>query len=144
MRSHIFTLVAAFALTGMSVALPAEHDAGYYNFLSRRAVSPDNTCGIVMGQTAGYSCDASVNEGGCCSQYGYCGNSSCKLFVSYYLINYPLHKGVMSDPTHCQHYQDMIKKSGFLLTSTYGSILRRRMPKRFWSLRCSRASPPRG
>ncbi|EPE34144.1 Glycoside hydrolase/deacetylase [Glarea lozoyensis ATCC 20868] len=76
MRSTFFTLATAFTLTSLSVALPAEHDAGYYNFLSRRAVSPDNTCGVVMGQTAGYSCDASANEGGCCSQYGYCGNSS--------------------------------------------------------------------
>ena len=76
MRTNYVTLAAGLALTGTSFALPTE-DAGLYNFLSRRAFSPDNTCGDVYGgANKSYTCDATVNEGGCCSQYGYCGNST--------------------------------------------------------------------
>ncbi|KAH8798836.1 hypothetical protein F5882DRAFT_508495 [Hyaloscypha sp. PMI_1271] len=64
-----------FARAAMSLTLPVEDD-GLYNFLSKRAVSPDNTCGnVYAGANGGYFCDATLNSGGCCSQYGtcYCG-----------------------------------------------------------------------
>lgn len=79
MRTTFLTAAFSLTLTGMSVALPAEHDTGLYQFLSRSAavVSPDNTCGnLFAGANNSYSCDATTNDGGCCSQYGYCGNSS--------------------------------------------------------------------
>ncbi|RPB05609.1 glycoside hydrolase/deacetylase [Choiromyces venosus 120613-1] len=41
--------------------------------LSKRIVSPDNTCGnILAGAGNNYTC-GSTNDGTCCSQYGYCG-----------------------------------------------------------------------
>ena len=77
------TFIAAalsFAFADLSYALPTEIDVALYNFFSERAgvvVSPDNTCGsVVAGANMSYSCDAAKNDGGCCSQYGYCGNST--------------------------------------------------------------------
>lgn len=70
MRANLISLAFSFGLVGLGYALPTD-DAGLYSFLSRRAVSPDNTCGDVFGgANKSYTCDATVNEGGCCSQYG--------------------------------------------------------------------------
>ncbi|KAF8463595.1 hypothetical protein BDZ91DRAFT_298776 [Kalaharituber pfeilii] len=44
-----------------------------FRSLSRRAESPDNSCGLTgAGNSFGYSCGAS-NLGPCCSQHGWCG-----------------------------------------------------------------------
>jgi hypothetical protein len=68
MRTNFVLL--GFALAAVSFALPTE-DAGLYDFLSRRAISPDNTCGnAYAGANKSYTCDATINNGGCCSQYG--------------------------------------------------------------------------
>ncbi|KAF8865872.1 glycoside hydrolase/deacetylase [Acephala macrosclerotiorum] len=76
MRANLISLAFGFAFVGLSHALPTD-DAGLYSFLSKRAVSPDNTCGNAFGgANNSYVCDATVNEGSCCSQYGYCGNST--------------------------------------------------------------------
>ncbi|KAH9220986.1 hypothetical protein DL95DRAFT_442226 [Leptodontidium sp. 2 PMI_412] len=78
MRSNLATLAVSLTLFGFCSALPAE-DAGLYNSLLKRVVviSPDNTCGTLFnGANSNYSCDATVNAGGCCSQYGYCGNTT--------------------------------------------------------------------
>ena len=46
--------------------------------LLKRALTPDNTCGNVNnGLDHNYTCDPNLSGGGaCCSQYGYCGESS--------------------------------------------------------------------
>lgn len=76
MRTNFITMAMGLAIAGMSFALPTE-DAGLYAFLSKRAVSSNNTCGDVYGgANRSYSCNATANEGGCCSQYGHCGNST--------------------------------------------------------------------
>jgi hypothetical protein len=70
MRANILSLAFGLAFATLCYALPAE-DAGLYAFLSKRAVSPDNTCGnVYAGSNKSYTCDATVNTGGCCSQYG--------------------------------------------------------------------------
>jgi hypothetical protein len=78
MRVGILRLATGLAFAVIASALPApDLDMGLYNFLSRRAVSPDNTCGNAFaGANSSYTCDAAVNNGGCCSQYGYCGNTT--------------------------------------------------------------------
>jgi hypothetical protein len=79
MKSNFFTLAVGLALSGVSFALPADsQDPGFLAFLSKRAiVSPDNTCGnSYAGSNNSYKCDATVNAGGCCSTYGYCGNTT--------------------------------------------------------------------
>ncbi|PVH85606.1 carbohydrate esterase family 4 protein [Cadophora sp. DSE1049] len=77
MRTSLVRLAAGLSLSGVSCALPAE-DTGLHNILSKRlVVSPDNTCGTLFnGANNNYSCDATVNAGACCSQYGYCGNTT--------------------------------------------------------------------
>jgi hypothetical protein len=76
MRTDFITAALGLVLAGLSSALPTE-DIGLYNFLSKRAVSPDNTCGSVFnGNNLNYTCDVAVNAGGCCSQYGFCGNTT--------------------------------------------------------------------
>jgi hypothetical protein len=66
MRVELIAL--SLALACMTAALPTEDT---YQFISKRAVSPDNTCGnVYAGTNKNYSCDAMVNTGGCCSQYG--------------------------------------------------------------------------
>ncbi|KAA8572830.1 hypothetical protein MFRU_003g00660 [Monilinia fructicola] len=71
-----------FTLSGVGLALPLEgvdsQDPGFLAFLSKRAIiSPDNTCGnSFAGGNNSYSCDATKNAGGCCSPYGYCGNTT--------------------------------------------------------------------
>jgi hypothetical protein len=80
MRTNFVML--GFALAAMSSALPTE-DAGLYDFLSKRAVSPDNTCGnVYAGANKSYSCDATLNSGGCCSQYGTCASLGTNLLFS--------------------------------------------------------------
>ncbi|KUJ19929.1 uncharacterized protein LY89DRAFT_682755 [Mollisia scopiformis] len=75
MRTNIVSLAFGLTLATLSYALSSD-DATLHPFLSKRVVSPDNTCGDVYGgANNGYTCDASVNAGGCCSQYGYCGIS---------------------------------------------------------------------
>ncbi|TVY26403.1 Chitin deacetylase [Lachnellula hyalina] len=75
-------IAAALALFfgGLSYAFPAEPEMGLYNLLPGRAndnVSPDNACGnVVAGANNGYFCEATKDDGGCCSQYGYCGSST--------------------------------------------------------------------
>ncbi|ESZ96056.1 chitin binding protein [Sclerotinia borealis F-4128] len=82
MKSFFLTLAMGFALSGMGSALPLEgtdsQDSGFLAFLSKRAIaSPDNTCGNVFeGANNSFSCDATANTGGCCSAYGYCGNTT--------------------------------------------------------------------
>lgn len=49
----------------------------FTNSLLKRTVSPDNTCGDVSnGDNGGFTCDETVNDGGCCSQFGFCGNTT--------------------------------------------------------------------
>lgn len=82
MRSFLLTLAMGFTLSGVGLALPLEgvdsQDPGFLAFLSKRAIiSPDNTCGnSFAGGNNSYSCDATKNAGGCCSPYGYCGNTT--------------------------------------------------------------------
>jgi hypothetical protein len=69
---HVELITLCLALAGMSATLPTE-DARLYEWFSRRAVSPGNTCrNVYAGANKSYSCDATVNSGGCCSQYGKC------------------------------------------------------------------------
>jgi hypothetical protein len=76
MRANFITLAVGLAFTGMSAALTTE-EADFYSHLSKPALSPDNTCGdIYAGANKSYSCDATSDNGGCCSQYGYCGNTT--------------------------------------------------------------------
>jgi hypothetical protein len=72
MRTSFLSLAASLALVGFTSALPAPEssniDMGLYNFLSKRVVSPDETCGNNFnGDNKSYVCDISVNQGGCCS-----------------------------------------------------------------------------
>lgn len=76
MRAQIITAVVSLVSTGFAAALPTEIDMGLYNFLSKRGVSPDNTCGNLFSGGNNYTCDATKNNGACCSQYGYCGNTT--------------------------------------------------------------------
>lgn len=77
MRANFISLALGLAFSGMSFALPAE-DAAFYNFLSKRVVvSPDDTCGTLFnGANNNFTCSETSNAGGCCSQYGYCGNTT--------------------------------------------------------------------
>jgi len=61
-------LVAGLAVSTLSSALPDGGDSvGFFDFLTKRTVSPDETCGDVSnGDNNGYTCDATVNDGGCC------------------------------------------------------------------------------
>ncbi|KAJ8064580.1 hypothetical protein OCU04_006908 [Sclerotinia nivalis] len=82
MKSLFLTLATGLALSSMGLAFPLEgtdsQDPGFLAFLSQRAItSPDNTCGnSFAGANKSYSCDATANTGGCCSAYGYCGNTT--------------------------------------------------------------------
>jgi hypothetical protein len=82
-----------FALASMSAALPTEN-AGLYDLLSKRAVSPDNTCGDVnAGANNSYSCDAVLNSGGCCSQFGECPSPRTNLVLLPFTKAYSRIKG---------------------------------------------------
>ncbi len=68
------TAAVSFAFAGMSYAMPTSDD-GLYEYLSKRVVSHDNTCGKpYAGANNSYSWGA-TNAGPCCSQHGYCDNS---------------------------------------------------------------------
>lgn len=77
MRVAFAQIALTCAWAPIALAFPTE-DAGLYNFLSRRALSPDNTCGnLYNGNNNGYTCNPNAATGGaCCSQYGYCGSTS--------------------------------------------------------------------
>lgn len=77
MRTSLVKAVAGFVLAGVVYAVPAElnFDIQLVDVL-KRAVSPDNTCGAL---NSNYTCDATINDGGCCSQHGYCGNTTGKI-----------------------------------------------------------------
>lgn len=72
---NIITCGLGVSFASLSYALPTKTDMDLYSFLSWRdvaIVSPDNTCGNVFaGANKSYSCNATKNAGGCCSQYGY-------------------------------------------------------------------------
>jgi hypothetical protein len=90
MRTSLVML--GFALAAMSSTLPVE-DAGLYNFLSKRAVSPDNTCGnVYAGANKSYSCDATLNSGGCCSQYGTCASLGTNFLFSLFRYAFIINK----------------------------------------------------
>jgi hypothetical protein len=88
MWSNIQILGFGLALATLSSAIPATsvpvgevgpYDSELYSSFTKRIISPagDDTCGLLYnGGNKGYSCDASINLGGCCSQYGYCGNAT--------------------------------------------------------------------
>jgi hypothetical protein len=72
MQLNIISPIVGLTFAAVTFALPTE-DISLYTFLSKRTISPDNTCGNVLnGNNNGYSCNSTVNSGGCCSQYGYC------------------------------------------------------------------------
>lgn len=68
MHTNFITAAVGIAIVGLASAHPqaARREA----VLAKRVlISPDNTCGIQVDKTnTGYSCDATVNNGGCCSQ----------------------------------------------------------------------------
>ncbi|KAI1443975.1 carbohydrate-binding module family 18 [Annulohypoxylon stygium] len=57
-------ILASLSTTSLAFTLPP--------WLSQRDVSPDLTCGNTGAGTEGYTCPDSL----CCSQYGYCGNTT--------------------------------------------------------------------
>ncbi|MCJ1413341.1 hypothetical protein MMC19_007446 [Ptychographa xylographoides] len=61
----------------LTVARPNSHSF-LHDRKYKRALTPDNTCGDIDGGNGkGYFCDpANAWGGACCSQHGYCGNSS--------------------------------------------------------------------
>lgn len=63
---EIITITLAFCLVASTSANP---------LLVPRAVTPDNTCGLVgNGNNKGYTCSTTVPGGGrCCSTNGWCG-----------------------------------------------------------------------
>lgn len=76
MRTILFSVAIGLAIAGMSGAFPAESRYPHH-LLSTRSISPDNTCGkSFAGANNSYTCDPMANSGGCCSQYGYCGNTT--------------------------------------------------------------------
>lgn len=76
MRANFVALVAGLVSFGLSHPFPTE-DAGLHNFLWKRAVSPDNTYGrLFNGAKNNCTCDTIVNTCSCCSQYGYCRNTT--------------------------------------------------------------------
>lgn len=77
MRLTSAHIVLACAWVPTALARPAE-GSGLSHFLSRRAPTPDNTCGnIFNGNNNGYTCVANAPNGGaCCSPYGYCGSTA--------------------------------------------------------------------
>jgi len=86
-------IILGLALAGISSALPTE-DSGLYGFRSKRAVSPDNTCGnVYAGANNSYTCDATINSGGCCSQYGTC--ASLRPVSCFCPLNEPQNEGTV-------------------------------------------------
>jgi len=79
MRCSTTLLAIGLVFTGVASAIPTD-DLDFYNFLSKRdIISPDNTCGITFaGANNSYTCTGITVPGGgpCCSQYGFCGNTT--------------------------------------------------------------------
>lgn len=66
MLSNYFIAFGLVIIAGLSSALIVENPEASVS-LFKRVVSPDETCGNVSnGNNKGYSCDATVDEGGCC------------------------------------------------------------------------------
>lgn len=63
-RIQVFLFLASQLAIGFAFVVPPS--------LSQRDVSPDLTCGNTGAGTKGYTCSDNL----CCSQYGYCGNST--------------------------------------------------------------------
>lgn len=69
MRFSQLTLSGVAVFAGIAAAHPSVQSFG----LGKRAVSPDETCGMTgAGAGLGYTC----GSGKCCSQYGWCGTST--------------------------------------------------------------------
>lgn len=84
MRLSFFGLAVGLAMSGLSSAVPSNSNHPVHQ-ISARSVSPDNTCGnSFAGANNSYTCDATVNPGGCCSAYGFCGNTTGRLLFSVY------------------------------------------------------------
>jgi hypothetical protein len=84
MRFSFFGLAVGLAMAGLSSAVPSNSNCPVL-MLSTRSISPDNTCGnSFAGANNSYTCDATVNPGGCCSAYGFCGNTTGKFFFLVY------------------------------------------------------------
>ncbi|MCJ1296956.1 hypothetical protein MMC34_008525 [Xylographa carneopallida] len=62
---------------GLVAARPS-HSLKHQHKHQKRVLTPDNTCGATAaGNNKGYVCDPNDSWGGpCCSQHGYCGNTS--------------------------------------------------------------------
>ena len=71
---QFFRVFYALMAVGICSAFSTE-DTDFYNFLSKRNMTPNNTCGNVFaGAGNNYTCDPNLAEGGgCCSQSGWCG-----------------------------------------------------------------------
>ena len=76
MQLNLELLVLFLGFASVSYALPTA-ETSFYEFLEKRTLSPDNTCGDVSaGNNNGYTCDPTLPAGGnCCSAGGYCGQS---------------------------------------------------------------------
>ena len=74
MQLILTQLALGFNLLSIGLALPSEN-VPFGQPVSRRALTPDNTCGITGGGGGkGYTCDPTLFQGGnCCSVNGYCG-----------------------------------------------------------------------
>ena len=78
MRASAMQLLVGLALAGLGSAGVALDGKLLRSALVKRAVTPDNTCGLVNGgANNGYTCAGSnlPNGGQCCSASGYCGAS---------------------------------------------------------------------
>lgn len=132
MRFSQLTLSGVAIFTGIAAAHPYESLFETHR-LGKRVVSPDETCGNVLGgNNKGYSCGAS-NVGPCCSQYGWCGSSTdhcgtgcqsqfgtCSPASSSTVTTaVPRETGVVTDPYICgPTNQNMVCSSG--CCSQYG------------------------
>lgn len=118
MRSILIQLALSFNIAAAVSALPSENAFGEES-LVRRAVTPDNTCGITGGGAGkGYTCDPKLPQGGsCCSINGYCGKTDQTLSPT------PHPMGMRGPPS--------------LLTDSFRKLrhlLWARMPKPIWHL----------
>jgi len=86
MRSNLNSLAVSLAFVAISYGFPSDSPiSGLLNLFSKRTISPDDTCGSVnAGNNNNYTCDAASDAGGCCSQYGYCGNTTGMFNYSLY------------------------------------------------------------
>ena len=82
MPSLLIQVLAGLAVVGFSNAFPSE-DVTLVESFSKRALTPDNTCGnLGAGGGKGYTCNPALPQGGgCCSASGYCGKSDLQTAV---------------------------------------------------------------